>query len=668
MPLDKTEKDHLLELLDGLPLAIAQAGAYIQTTGSGLTRYISFYEKQWDELMIPGPLNDPTLKDYPDRSVWTTWTISYQAIREKNEDTANLLLLWSFLDNKDLWYGLFAEACKIDWRAAQMLTKWIGKVANSEIQFTGAMRLLRNYSLVEEITGTTSYATHPVVHQWTRYSQGTHFETDLMQLAIVVVGQCVPRHHELDYYALQRRLLPHAQVCFNHVVETKAFDRLGAEEGHDEDIDQFEEHETFLSALSDLAVLYQDQNKFSEAEELYTRALRGMENTIGPSNESALRLIGNMGTLYYKQGKLLEAEKMYERALRGTEEVLGPDHLSTLNTVHNHGLLYSTQGKLAEAEKMYERALRGTEEVLGPDHPSTLHIVNNLGNLYHKQDKLAEAEKMYERALQRREEVLGPDHPLTLASINNLGNLYHKQGKLAEAEKMYERALRGKEEVLGSTHPSTLDTVNNLGNLYHKQDKLAEAEKMYERALRGYEEVIGKEHLEHHLPALFTFHGMGNIYFKQGGMAKAENMFERAYRGYEETIGKDNVNQYKEALDVLWNMGILYKKQEEIAKAKAVWERALFGFSNLLGPSSEECKKLVRMIERLSVSEEGGEAGDERHREEESAKQDQPKGEHKAKGHASPSTTYTIRGKQRGKRRANSSPSPQKPTKKTSRV
>jgi tetratricopeptide (TPR) repeat protein len=582
--LDKMERDHLLELLDGLPLAIAQAGAYIQATGSGLTKYISFYEKQWDELMTPGPLNDPALKDYPDRSVWTTWTISYQTIREQHEDTTNLLLLWSFLNNKDLWYGLFKAAYKRGPITTRTISKWIGEVANSEIQFTGAMRLLRNYSLVEEITGTTSYATHPVVHQWTRNSQGKHFEKKLMQLAVVVVGQGAPLDDIPNYYALQRRLLPHAQVCFKHVVGTKVFDRLGAEEGADKDLDQFGEHYIFLSALHDLSVVYQDQNKFSEAEELYTRALRGMENTLGPSNISTLGLISDMGTLYDKQGKLLEAEKMYERSLRGTEEVLGPDHLSTLGTV------------------------------------------------------------------------------------NNLGNLYCKQGKLAEAEKMYERALRGIEEVLGPDHLSTLGTVNNLGNLYCKQGKLAEAEKMYQRSLQVYKELMGKEHLEYHLQALSAFHGMGIVYSNQGRLAKAEKMYERAYRGYEETFRKYNVNQRQDALRVLWSMGILYEKQGEIAKAKAVWERALSGYSTVLGLSSEECKKLVRMIERLSVSEERREAGDERHHEEESAKQDQPKGEHEEEGHAALSTTNTVGEKQRRKREGSSSPSPQKPTKKTSRV
>ena len=44
---------------------------------------------------------DAPLQDYPDRSVWTTWTISYHAMRKKNEARANLVLLWAFLDNKD---------------------------------------------------------------------------------------------------------------------------------------------------------------------------------------------------------------------------------------------------------------------------------------------------------------------------------------------------------------------------------------------------------------------------------------------------------------------------------------------------------------------------------------------------------------------------------------
>jgi hypothetical protein len=155
----------LLQRIDGLPLAIAQAGAYLQESGVGIDKYLEFYEKQWSRLMESRDLANAPLKDYPDRSVWTTWAISYQAIRDKHEATANLLLLWSFLDNKDLWHGLFAAACASSSVAARMLLGWIGDIASSELEFTRAMQLLRNFSLIEMVEGTTSYATHPVVHQ-----------------------------------------------------------------------------------------------------------------------------------------------------------------------------------------------------------------------------------------------------------------------------------------------------------------------------------------------------------------------------------------------------------------------------------------------------------------------------------------------------------------------
>jgi len=112
---------------------------------------------------------DAPLQDYPDRSVWTTWAISYNAIRESHEATANLLLLWAFLDNKDLWHGLFTAACSASTTTATYLSEWIGDIASNEVEFAKAIQLLRNYSLIEDVKDLASYATHPVVHRWAFY-------------------------------------------------------------------------------------------------------------------------------------------------------------------------------------------------------------------------------------------------------------------------------------------------------------------------------------------------------------------------------------------------------------------------------------------------------------------------------------------------------------------
>src|ERR1700761_6801695 len=142
---DPIEGEYLFSLLDGLPLAIAQAGAYLQESGVALKTYVKFYEQQWKELMSSRDQIAAPLLDYPDRSIWTTWAISYDAIRKKDEAIANLLLLWSFMNNKDLWQGLFARACQNNRAVEKRLSDWIGQLANSELEFSRAMRVLCSY-------------------------------------------------------------------------------------------------------------------------------------------------------------------------------------------------------------------------------------------------------------------------------------------------------------------------------------------------------------------------------------------------------------------------------------------------------------------------------------------------------------------------------------------
>lgn len=296
-----------MDLLDGLPLAIAQAAAFLQETGTKIQKYTEYYEQKWKELMESHDWEGAPLLDYPDRSVWTTWAISFGAIREMNKAAANLLLLWAFLDSKDMWFGLFTAAYSASADAATSLSEWIGDIASSELKFTKAIGLLRNYSLIEDVQGLGSYDTHPVVHRWAYYFQGEDSRLQLAQLAVIVVGWAVPLSSSQDYSTLGRRLLSHAQACSRWIV------------------------------INDMQ---QNYNKESESSKIKLAKHRVI----------VLDAVMFLGNLYRAQGKLDEAEKMYQRALEGKEKALGPEHTSTLQTVNNLGNLYQDQGKLDEAE------------------------------------------------------------------------------------------------------------------------------------------------------------------------------------------------------------------------------------------------------------------------------------------------------------------------------
>jgi tetratricopeptide (TPR) repeat protein len=105
---------------------------------------------------------------------------------------------------------------------------------------------------------------------------------------------------------------------------------------------------------------------------MYQRALQGYEKAWGPEHTLTLRMINNLGLLYADQGKLVEAEQMYQRALQGYEKSLGIENITTyipaLNTIWNLGSLYKDEMDLAKARIMYLKALAGYEKVFGPNH------------------------------------------------------------------------------------------------------------------------------------------------------------------------------------------------------------------------------------------------------------------------------------------------------------
>jgi len=153
----------LLGLLDGLPLALAQAASYLQETKLDIVAYVRIYKQQWGDLMGSDDDSGSLLVDYEQRSVGTTWTILFKAVEARSLTAANLVRLWAFLDNKDLWHGLLQATADEDrWPA------WLHEMACSEVRFTEAVRLLLRYSIIEgqeSVQG--SYMMHPVVHRWT---------------------------------------------------------------------------------------------------------------------------------------------------------------------------------------------------------------------------------------------------------------------------------------------------------------------------------------------------------------------------------------------------------------------------------------------------------------------------------------------------------------------
>jgi tetratricopeptide (TPR) repeat protein len=414
--------------------------------------------------------NRPLL-DYDHGSVRTTWIISFKEIERQSLSAANLLRLWAFLDNKQLWHGLLTVTGDSG-GAQRWWPQWLSEMGGNIVRFLDAVGLLLRYSMIETEQGSkASYSMHPVVHQWASYIDGKRYDDEWLTLALAVVGQSMPTLETREYWVELRKLTPHAEMVWKWIQKA--------------DVSRwYIRDDLVIDSLHMLAVIYQNQCKFAEAEVIFNLALEGHEKMFEHNHGRMFDTINNLGNLYRDQGKLAEAEAMYKRALEGHEKAVGRDHVSTLGVVGNLGLLYMVQGKLAQAEAMYNRVLEGCEKAPEQDATLRLDTFKHLGVLYAEQGEFAQAEAMHDRALQGYEKAVGRDHVCTLSTANNFGMLYAEQGEFAQAEAMYKRALEGYEKTLGQDCTATLDTINNLANLYIQQGKLAEAWAMHERKLR----------------------------------------------------------------------------------------------------------------------------------------------------------------------------------------
>ena len=70
-----------------------------------------------------------------------------------------------------------------------------------------------------------------------------------------------------------------------------------------------------------------------------------------------VKSLNNLAALYYNQGRYSEAEPLYLQALSLRKKLLGEEHLSVATSLNNLALLYESQGRYSEAEPLYLQSL-----------------------------------------------------------------------------------------------------------------------------------------------------------------------------------------------------------------------------------------------------------------------------------------------------------------------
>ena len=467
---DRAAAKRIVEEMDGLPLALVQAGAYIVETACSLEDYLDLYEMHHKELLAR---HSRLMLDYP-KTVATTWSLSFQQIEQKSSTAADLLRLCAFLAPD-------AIPEEILLRGISEYDADFGAEAVDQFTLNEALGVLLRYSLVRREENSHALSIHRLVQTVLRDDMDQETQRIWAERTVQTVNAVFPEANsgigEKQQYFLQY-YLPHVQVCAAL-------------------ISQYHLHSHEASHLLYQAGAFLNIHGFyHQSQALHQQALMIREQTLGPEHPAVAESLTYLAILVSNKGDYEQAEQFYQRALAIREKTLGPDNPDTTRSRNNLGVIYRYQGKYEQAERFLQQALSISERTLGPEHLDTLNFVLNLAKLYDEQQRYDQAEQLLQQTLTINKRILEPGHPLIAHNLNLLAKLSYEQENYEQAEQLWKQSLAILEKTLGSVHPACAERLNDLAALYFAQGHYRKAQSFCQRALRISEQILGPEHLD----------------------------------------------------------------------------------------------------------------------------------------------------------------------------
>jgi len=386
---EKNQAARLALELGYLPLALEQAGAFIEQLRCDFNHYLEMFQKESTRLFS----SSPKPLDYP-RSVATTFNLSLGRVGEKCLAGRELMKLLAFFAPQNIPLDVIKNG-------HEFLPRNLADDVNEVQQWDQDLMALNRYSLIK--TNDDLISVHRLVQAVLRDSMDQAGKKTWAEAALKIVNRSFPKDSgDVQTWTRCSRLIEHALASARHAEELKVALPETAR------------------LLNQAGTYFHSRANFKQAESPLRRALAIDESSFGPEHPEVATDLNNLAGLLQATNRLAEAEPLMRRALAIDESSFGPEHPKVAIRLNNLAALLKATNRLAEAEPLMRRALAIDESSFGPEHPKVATDLNNLAALLKATNRLAEAEPLLRRALAIFTKSLGSDHPQTIIVRNNL--------------------------------------------------------------------------------------------------------------------------------------------------------------------------------------------------------------------------------------------------------
>jgi len=348
-----------------------------------------------------------------------------------------------------------------------------------------------------------------------------------------------------------------------------------------------------VGTMQNLAVIYKNQGKYRQAENILVQALKsareqqGFERPDGVGFDGVAIILNNLASLYWECGLFSEAETCFQEALELSQKFSRSQYIHMAASLNGLANVYQDRGQYSKAEPLYNQALELMQKNQKKMHPQIMQIIDNMAEMYAEQGRYNEAELLFHKVLNLRKSKLKNEHPAIALNLNNIAMLYNKQKRYSEAEIYCNRALELMRTRNGD-HPLVGRIMGNLAVILFASGDDSRVESLCQQALEIAQGQFGDDCLD----VANQFNNLAWLYIKQNRCAKAESLFKQAIevlqrlRGEHQDVASCMTNlagllvinnRYSEALELMLQASKIYDRTiNEIFATSSESDRLLY--------------------------------------------------------------------------------------------
>ncbi|HNC61997.1 MAG TPA: FxSxx-COOH system tetratricopeptide repeat protein [Rhodocyclaceae bacterium] len=423
----------IARLAGGLPLALDQAGSYIEETGCTLAEYVGLWCEH--RIRLLAERGEAGLREGV--SLIDAWSLSLAELQRANPNAAALLRLLSFCHCD----CLPDDALRI---GAAFAGPDLAPILADGLARNDAYRDAQRFAFVRRDVKTGRRAMHRLVQTVLRDTLSDKERELWCMRALEVLNAALPEPRFANWAACDK-LAAHGLAALEQAeslgIATGAGARLACEIG----------------------AYFGQRGRYAEALPLAERGLAERSRSTDTPPRELARALTVCGQIELGMGRLVPARARLEAAagaLRpggaSVELARVIDMLGTVDTAA--GELLAGRARLSDAVAMI--AVAGAAESI-----EAAQIANDLGAVQFKTGNYTEARAAFERAAQLRQMLLPGNHPSVAQSLNNLAAVCARLGQHNEARSRYCQALALRQAAFGERHPDVAETLLNLALL-----------------------------------------------------------------------------------------------------------------------------------------------------------------------------------------------------------